>query len=99
MAKNAVQSYRTCGVIADFCLHNSGMYLFALAKSGFVWVYSIKEGITIGKVQVPTNCTQLSIDPSGLYIAVKTPTQQVDIYELGTGARVYQFNPSFDNIG
>ncbi len=41
----------------------------------------------------------LIIDPSGLYFAVVTSNQTVQMYEVGTGKRVYEFTPDFDSIG
>ena len=41
----------------------------------------------------------LIIDPSGLYCAVVTSNQTVQMYEVGTGKRVYEFTPDFDSIG
>jgi hypothetical protein len=42
--------YRTYGPIADFCLHPSKDYIFALSKHGFLYIFNIEDGDIRGKI-------------------------------------------------
>ena len=70
-----------------------------LSKNGFLYIFHIAEGDIRGKISVIADSKDLVIDPSGLFFAVSTPKQTIQVYEVGTGRRVYEFGPNFDVVG
>jgi hypothetical protein len=64
-----------------------------------VYIFHIADGDIRGKINVQPDSYNLVVDPSGLYFAVITSNQTVQMFEVGTGKRVYEFAPDFDSIG
>lgn len=55
-------------------MHPSKDYLIVTSDQGFYYVYWIETGELRGKVPIMSDPLGLSIDPSGLYIAVSVKT-------------------------
>ena len=62
--------YEIDGIITGFEMHPSGDYLVITSDQGFYYVFRIDTGELRGKVPVVTQPAGLSIDPSGLYLAI-----------------------------
>ena len=71
----------------------------ALSDSGFVYIFNIADGDIRGRVEVDQGCLELIVDPSGMFFALSTQRQTVAMYEVGTGRKVYEFEPEFEEIG
>ena len=93
------QFFRTRGEIVAFALHPSLEYVLALSKLGVVYIFNIADGDIRGKINVLPDSRSLVIDPSGLFFAVATASQTVQLFEVGTGRRVYEFAPDFEKVG
>jgi hypothetical protein len=57
-------------MITGFDLHPSGDYVIMTSDQGFYYIFRIETGELRGKVPIMTDPSGLSIDPSGLYLAV-----------------------------
>ena len=52
-----------------------------------------------GRIQVGKGCKQIITDSSGLYLAVLTPIQTVQMFEVGIGRKIYEFCPQLKKVG
>ena len=64
-----------------------------------MYTFHVSDGDVRGKFAVPVGCTELQLDPSGLYMAIKTKLSTVLLYEVGTGRQVFEFVPNFSEVG
>lgn len=99
MRKQVSQFYRTFGAINSYVVHPSLTYILALSENGFVYIFNIADGDIRGRIEVEHGCPEIIVDPSGMYFAVSTKQKTVQMYEVGTGRKVYEFNPEFEEIG
>lgn len=97
--KQVSQFYRTFGAINSYVVHPSLTYILTLSENGLVYIFNIADGDIRGRIQVDQGCLDLIVDPSGMFLAVSTPSKTVQMYEVGTGRRVYEFEPEFEEIG
>ena len=93
------QFYRTFGAINSYCVHPSLTYILALSDSGYVYIFNIADGDIRARIQVNEGCPNIITDPSGLYFALSTQYKTIQMFEVGTGRKVYEFDPEFDEIG
>lgn len=61
-------------MITGFDIHPSKDYIILTSDQGFYYVFRIETGELWGKVPILSDPLGLSIDPSGLYIAVSVKT-------------------------
>lgn len=73
--------------------------MLALSKLGYVYIFHLADGDIRGKIKVLPDSHTLMLDPSGLFFAVSTINQQVQMYEVGTGKRVFEFALDFERLG
>jgi len=97
--KQVSQYYRTQGEIVSFAVHPSLEYILALSKLGSVYIFNIADGEIRGKISVIPDSRHLILDPSGLFFAVATPSETVQLFEVGTGKRCFEFTPQFGQVG
>ena len=83
----------------EYNTHPSLLYLLALSENGAVYIFNIADGVIRGRIQVGKGCKQIITDSSGLYFAVLTPIKTVQMFEVGTGRKVYEFCPQLKQIG
>ena len=69
--------------------------MLVLSDNGAVYIFNIADGDVRGRIEVEKSCLGLEIDPSGLYFAVRTLNETIQMFEVGTGRRVYDFFPEF----
>ena len=67
-------AYEIDGTISGYELHPSGAYLVVTSTQGFYYIFRVETGELRGKVPIMSNPKGLSIDPSGLYLAVSVPS-------------------------
>lgn len=94
--RQVTQFYRAHGTIVAYRVHPSNEYVIVLSHTGYYYIFNIADGDMRGKVTVERECLNLQVDNSGLYLAIHTPRQTLQVYEVGTGKKVYEFKPDFD---
>ena len=62
-------------------------------------IFNIADGDLRGRVQVQKDCRRIKVDQSGLFFVIVTPTETVQMFEVGTGKKIYEFCPQLKQIG
>ena len=71
-------SYELEGLVAGFEIHPSNEYLIAISDQGFFYIFKLETGELRGKVPIMSDPLGISIDPSGLYMAVSVKNNSID---------------------
>lgn len=76
--KSFLCSYEIDGLITGFDIHPSKDYIILSSDQGYYYVFRIETGELRGKVPIMSDPLGLSIDPSGLYIAVSVKNNSTE---------------------
>eukprot|EP00347_Sterkiella_histriomuscorum_P023961 403332785 len=85
----SLQLYQIEGQILDYQIHQSSKdYLIVLTSTGYYYIFNIQQGDIRAKLKIEDKTTNLSIDPSGLYLLTKSHKNIISLIELATGIKV-----------